>query len=1489
MSNVITDAMNIATENQHKIDNLYGVLNNYKLSKKNKGYENDHSNKSLKDIKEVLTSTDMGEVANTTAEAEPTDLVFGAKSPVVYKEELGDLEATYNTIPGSATGTKVNAACYGNGTIIVIPKTKSGSSMRKVYYSTDEGITWTEGNMPSYQVCNSVCYGKDKFVAVAYNSNVFAYSTDGITWSKGTLPSTTYWHSVCYGKDKFVAVSYTSNIFAYSLDGITWTQGTMPSTQQWYSVCYGKDKFVAVAYNTILFAYSLDGITWTQGALPGRAQWNSVCYGKDKFVAVAPNNDTDVFVYSTDGITWTQGTLPVAGHWYSVCYGNNKFVAAGYNSNIFAYSLDGITWTDGKLTYSTAKSKDFSDLRIVVPTSTGFMLFGASDSEIQYWKVDEVVKPIAFKQGNLLSNNYWSCICYGKDKFVALVASKARYTFAYSLDGITWTEGTLPAKYWWNSVCYGKDKFVAVAPNNDTDVFVYSTDGITWTSGTLPIKGDWVRVCYGKDKFVAIIGVPETFSNVFAYSLDGITWTQGTLPSTQVWMSICYGKDKFVAVAYNSDVFAYSSDGITWTQGNMPSTQYWDYACYGKDKFVAIAFNSDVFAYSLDGITWTQGTLPSTQYWDCVCYGKDKFVAIANTSDIFAYSLDGITWTQGTLPSTQVWMSICYGKDKFVAVSNNSDFNAFIYSYDLPVYNNYAYHESALPADIGLSRNIEFVLIPDGNSNVSAYGSFNDSIITSSSPNYTLVSTDLSIKDILNSHGSSTGNYLASTTSIETVDSNNYLNSTNVYTIDPTTYETAKVSSWDICKYIGDNKRPLMNNYRKIYAIKPIKNGMHKFFGWVYLDTHKCRLEVIFTKDFINYYTLLLGVGDTFFANGLVIPGDTDVSNITDTQITKAVQKYLSILPDNTIVYMNFSHMILKGSDPYKEDPAYPAEMCNIIDPFSNTQEVKSANNRITFMTIRDDYGTGDYQNKAFAGISAYLNDNGEIVVHYNNRSETPLTIYNGRVMNNTPYSTKYTNYSKEVIASPKVAKLFGSATTDTTNNISTFKTSINNMSMDLAITTVDSKDNTKNANVSYLPAASVSLAIGDVSDRIYNNEDERFKHFNKVALFVNEAIENMDNIDIDFSDYIETTAIDRDSVVKDGKNDKEYKKFGNVVQGTLPSKSYWSSVCYGKDKFVMLSNDVFAYSSDGITWTEGTLPAKASWKLICYGKDKFVAMVDNDRVSNFIYSSDGITWTEGTLPKTIWADFICYGNDKFIMMGSYYSAHYHAYSTDGISWTFNTASVINNWTDGCYGKDKFVVITITDDSDDTTARVVCYSFDGITWLQGKLPAKVNWYAVCYGKDKFVAVANGPNDVFAYSSDGITWTQGTMPSKASWTYMCYGDGKFVTVTVNSNKFAYSSDGITWTQGTMPSSYWANICYGDGKFIFAKNNSAVYAFMHDADPMFITSKIYNFNTLEINNRSENTDSNLRYRATVIGNTLLPDKFHMNNPRFTPINN
>ena len=262
-------------------------------------------------------------------------------------------------------------------------------------------------------------------------------------------------------------------------------------------------------------------------------------------------------------------------------------------------------------------------------------------------------------------------------------------------------------------------------------------------------------------------------------------------------------------------------------------------------------------------------------------------------------------------------------------------------------------------------------------------------------------------------------------------------------------------------------------------------------------------------------------------------------------------------------------------------------------------------------------------------------------------------------------------------------------------------------------------------------------------------------------------------------------------------------------TESTISDTSrYWQSVCYGNGKFVAVasSTNIFAYSTDGITWTEGMISdAARSWESICYGNGKFVAVGGSDY---FVYSTDGINWTEGTISGTdIWWYSVCYGNDKFVAVGF---DNYFAYSTDGITWTEGTISSSSRcWKSVCYGNDKFVTIT-------KDYHYFAYSTDGITWTEESISnTSRSWWSVCYGNDKFVTVAYNSN-IFAYSMDGITWTETSNGlTNRSWTFVCYGNGKYIAIANNSNYFAYSTDGINWTKGTISdtSRNWYSVCYG----------------------------------------------------------------------------
>ena len=600
------------------------------------------------------------------------------------------LKVTYSWTgaPSDLVATVPETGYYIPNDKVYVDKTYTDKIGKK-----DNSIMWTQGTMPNTAKRTSVCYGNNKFVAIVYDSNVFAYSTDGITWTQGTLPSSQEWQSIWYGNGKFVAVAY-SNIFAYSTDGINWTRGSMPSTNYWASVCYGNDKFVAIVWNSDAFAYSTDGITWTQGTMPNTAKRTSVCYGNGKFVAISIFSN--IFAYSSDGINWTEGTMPSSQEWQSICYGNGKFVAVAGRTDVFAYSTDGITWT----------------------------------------------------QGTMPSSQYWKSVCYGNGKFVTITNSNI---FAYSTDGITWTQGTMPSSQNWGLACYGNGKFITITNNSKT--FAYTVDSqfyyqfsgwnksdfnissntsisgtwnkynkYAWNYKTADLDQTWSAVAYNGSVFAAV----KSNSNIAAYSYDGLNWTQASLPKTQYWSSIAVLNGSFICSgadsSHSSNIYAASSDGINWTQETAvrSGTQYnivsngndmllaftigsktynfksgvtWDIystlpyaanspACYGNGKY--LVFSSEGLAgyamYSTDGENWKSSSV-SASGWSgppiAITYGNDKFVCISNAYRIF-YSTDGINWTQANTDKS--FDNIYYGNNIFIAKYSSG--NTVAYSFD---------------------------------------------------------------------------------------------------------------------------------------------------------------------------------------------------------------------------------------------------------------------------------------------------------------------------------------------------------------------------------------------------------------------------------------------------------------------------------------------------------------------------------------------------------------------------------------------------------------------------------------------------------------------------------------------------------------------------------------------------------------------------------------------------------------------------------------
>ena len=196
-------------------------------------------------------------------------------------------------------------------------------------YSND-GITWTQGSMPS-RPGNGNFAGKfaangkmvigEGFYALAQNTGLVS-SNYGQTWSEFTFPAGSgTWGNITYG-DKWVAVDNheygNGQRGATSTDGITWSSMTSPNSNNPTSIeglYYAQGQYIMFHGSTTTFYTSSNGTSWTSRTFPQQLttnnyNWTRAHYSTtlNKHVLVMFNNGT--YYKSTDGINWTSGSVP---------------------------------------------------------------------------------------------------------------------------------------------------------------------------------------------------------------------------------------------------------------------------------------------------------------------------------------------------------------------------------------------------------------------------------------------------------------------------------------------------------------------------------------------------------------------------------------------------------------------------------------------------------------------------------------------------------------------------------------------------------------------------------------------------------------------------------------------------------------------------------------------------------------------------------------------------------------------------------------------------------------------------------------------------------------------------------------------------------------------------------------------------------------------------------------------------------------------------
>lgn len=473
-------------------------------------------------------------------------------------------QRSFTALPND--GTWYANGLIHNGTTFV---TYSYFGNYTYYYTSPDGVTWTQRQFPSMPVNagpNSMIWDGSKFVAPMYGDSSVYTSSDGTSWTRYSLSNS--YASIAYGNGKYV-MSAESGKFAYSTNGTTWTESTMtwPDTNT-RTVSYGDGVFALTSTETTAAAYSADGVSWTSVTLPGAGRfWHTL---KPSAGDTVPSGKIIVAGYasliiesSNSGVTWGTFHVPSTFTGGRVTYSNGKFLAASGSSSSFVYiSDDGINWSRQTLpsaqvwipgTYNPTTNK-----YAFVARSTTTVAFNSSTST-------------TWSTATLPSSQAWSEISYSTELGLYIVSAIDSTAAAVSSDLSTWTSVTLPDAP--SSPINAVDSKFYLFVDNESTAY-YSDDGETWTSMSIPATATWTQVFGGLDNKNYVIFSRTSMSSM--YSSDGATWTEApvkirfNLVTNPTWVRGAYFGNSYVVVGYGTyqnstyNIAAISYDGIDW-------------------------------------------------------------------------------------------------------------------------------------------------------------------------------------------------------------------------------------------------------------------------------------------------------------------------------------------------------------------------------------------------------------------------------------------------------------------------------------------------------------------------------------------------------------------------------------------------------------------------------------------------------------------------------------------------------------------------------------------------------------------------------------------------------------------------------------------------------------------------------------------------------------------------------------------------------------
>ena len=311
------------------------------------GYKLGEYETSISNVYEETTDIGVGTDESASSEIKCLDgVLFGYKKPYNTRPKLMksyDLGATWEEIQVGLI-TKGIRFYILNGQIVVLGITADDT--KKLYVSTDLGITWTEKTPPPSSFFeNPAVYYKGKYYTIS-NGNVLDSSSDLVTWESVTTEFTPNNWGLYTFKDLIIAIS-SSGYGYWSEDGETWTRFTFTNFSGGYSSYPSvSDGNIIIIKCPYAWLKSYDGKTWieTSAGSGGFNYLESAAYNGSVWLVRMANSgqvESRTLIGSNfDNLSIIENNFPYHNTASLIPIENSFIAAYSRTNNTYVYKID---------------------------------------------------------------------------------------------------------------------------------------------------------------------------------------------------------------------------------------------------------------------------------------------------------------------------------------------------------------------------------------------------------------------------------------------------------------------------------------------------------------------------------------------------------------------------------------------------------------------------------------------------------------------------------------------------------------------------------------------------------------------------------------------------------------------------------------------------------------------------------------------------------------------------------------------------------------------------------------------------------------------------------------------------------------------------------------------------------------------------------------------------------------------------------------------